>query len=73
MTELVGAKIDGLLPPNFFVDSENVSKNFLHRPPSVLKNHPLPPLKDEKNLPLGIKGDFLVLRGDGGGTFSLHF
>ena len=34
----------------------------------------VPPLsKDEKNLPLGIKGDFLVLRGDGGGTFSLHF
>ena len=35
-TELVVAKIDGLLiTTKFFVDSENVSEKFLHRPPSV--------------------------------------
>ena len=35
-TKLVGAKIDGLLPPIFFVDSENVSEKFLHRPSLVM-------------------------------------
>ena len=34
-TESHGVKIDGLLSPNF-VDSENVSEKFLHRPPSVM-------------------------------------
>ena len=44
-------------------------------PPSLLSNEksPFTPPKDEKNLPLGVvMSDFLVLRGDGGGTFRLH-
>ena len=45
-------------------------------PPSLLNNEksPFTPQKGEKNLPLGgVKGNFWVLRGDGGGTFRLHF
>ena len=44
-------------------------------PPSLLNNEksPFTSPKDEKNLPWGVKGDFLLLRSDGGGTFRLHF
>ena len=35
-TKSYGVDIDGLLPPNFFVDSENVSEKFLHRRSSVM-------------------------------------
>ena len=31
------------------------------------------PPKNEKNLPMGVKGDYLVQGCDGGGTFRLHF
>ena len=41
-----------ILISKFYVDSKNVSEKFLHRCSSVMKDHPLLPPKDEKNLPL---------------------
>ena len=45
-------------------------------PPSPLSTQKLPftPPKEDFSHPLGgVKGDFWVLRGDGGGSFCLHF
>ena len=45
-------------------------------PPSPLSNEksPFTPTKEIFSHPLGgVKGDFLVLRGDGGGTFCILF
>ena len=53
-TESHGVKIDGFLISKFYVDSENVSKKFLHYHSSV-------------------KGDFSLLRSEGGGTFFYIF
>ena len=38
----------------------------------VMKNHPLPPQKEDFFFG-GIKSDFSLLRRDGGGIFRLHF
>ena len=44
-------------------------------PPSLLSNEksPFTPPKEDFSHPLGVKGDFSLLRSDGGGTFRLHF